>query len=351
MYGFKFLIVGFGEVYLWKQSRNQPVRLPGTERRFQSARSQAPVKFIQDADVGLEWLMPDTQEHQQEVRGFLQKHLSIDDWRFSLPHGSGMESYFAQGNGQSYFVKVGVQTERYLAIAGIGLTPPVLLFGQLDSGLSVIVQPFIAGRRPSRLDYRNQLIEVAGLIRKMHDHPQINEVLQAVSTNLYKDAGLLALNHLRQKWEQYKTQVPMVVEFVDSGLAFLTQQVELFSGEGLVASHGDICNANWLFASDRKIYLLDFESMSMDDPAVDIGALLWWYYPPELRQRFLDVAGYRYDDEFKFRMRVRMAMHCLNITLPRERSFDRFEPSIYDKSLRDFRAILNGEENPEGYTV
>ena len=112
-------------------------------------------------------MMPDRQEHQQEVRRFLQKNFSIDDWRFSLPHGSGVESYFAQGNGQSYFVKVGVQAERYLAMAEIGLTPSVLVDGQLDNGLSVIVQPFIAGRRPSRLDYWDQLMEVAGLIRKI----------------------------------------------------------------------------------------------------------------------------------------------------------------------------------------
>jgi thiamine kinase-like enzyme len=292
--------------------------------------------------------MPDKQEHQREVCRFLQEHLSIPDWNFSLPRGSGMESYFAQGNGQSYFVKVGVQVERYIAMAEIGLTPPVLLYGQLDNGLSVIVQPFIAGRRPSRLDYRNQLTEVARLIRKMH-HLRIRRVLQAVSSNSYKDAGLRALDRLRQKWERYKEQVPLVTDFVDSSLEHLGQQVNTFSGEGLVASHSDICNANWLFTSDGKIYLLDFESMSMDDPALDMGALLWWYYSPELRQRFLDVAGYRYDDEFKFRMRVRMAMHSLDITLPRERSFDSFDPSTYHESLRDFRAILNSEENPEGY--
>ena len=89
--------------------------------------------------------MPDRQEHQQEVCRFLQKHLSIPDWSFSLPRSSGVESYFAQGNGQGYFVKVGVQAERYLAMAEIGLTPSVLVDGQLNNGLSVIVQPFMAG--------------------------------------------------------------------------------------------------------------------------------------------------------------------------------------------------------------
>jgi hypothetical protein len=296
-------------------------------------------------------MMPDRQEHQQEVCHFLQEHISIPDWSFSLPRGSGMESYLAKGDRQSYFVKVGVQVERYVAMAEIGLTPSVLVYGQLDNGLSIIVQPFIAGRRPSRLDYRNQLMELAGLIDKMHHPPRIKKVLPAVSSNFHKDAGLRALNRLRQKWEHHKLQVPLVIDFVDNGLDCLSQQINTFSGEELVASHGDICNANWLFASDGKIYVLDFESMAMDDPALDMGALLWWYYPPELRQQFLDIAGYRYDDAFKFRMRVRMAMHCLDITLPRERSFDKFDPDNYVESLRDFRAILNGEENPEGYTT
>jgi len=295
--------------------------------------------------------MPDRQEHQQEVCGFLQKHFSSHDWSFSPPQGTGIESYFAEGNGKNYFVKVGVQVDRYLAMAELDLTPPVLVFGQLDNGLSIIIQPFILGRTPSRLDYRNQLSEVAGLSRKMHNHPRITDVLPAVPSNLCKDAGLLALNRLRQKWEHYKAHVPMVADFVDSSLEHLAQQVNTFSDEGLVASHGDICNANWLFTSDGKIYILDFESMSIDDPALDMGALLWWYYPPELRQRFLEIAGYPYDEEFKFRMRIRMAMHCLNITLPREGSFDSFDPNTYPEALNDFRAILNGEENPQGYAA
>ncbi|RPH73686.1 aminoglycoside phosphotransferase family protein [bacterium] len=293
--------------------------------------------------------MADRQEHREEVHRFLQEHLSNQDWRFSLPHGTGMETYAVQGNEQSYFVKVGAPVERYLAMAEIGLTPPVLRYGQLESGASVMVQPFIDGRNPSRRDYWDRLENVARIIRTMHHHPHVRATLPPVSSNRYRDAGLRALNLLRQKWQRYKAQVPKVAEFVDKSLDHLDRQINLFSGEGIVSSHGDICNGNWLFASDGKVYIVDLESMSMDDPALDLGALLWWYYPPELRQRFLDIAGYRCDDEFKFHMQIRMAMHCLHITLPREQSFDRFEPNDYDEALTDFRAILDGKENPQGY--
>lgn len=293
--------------------------------------------------------MPGRQEHQQEARHFLQKHFSVHEWNFSLPRGTGMETYVVQGNEQSYFVKVGAPLERYLAMANIGLTPSVLACGQLESGTSILVQPLITGRMPARRDYRDQLDNVAALIRTMHHHPYVQKTLPLPSSNLHKDAGLHALDRLRQKWENYRTQVPTVAEFVDKGLEHIEQQVNSLSGTGLVSSHGDICNANWLFAADGKIYIVDLESMSMDDPAADLGALLWWYYPPELRGRFLEIAGYRYDDEFKFRMQIRMAMHCLHITLPRVQSFDEFDPGEYAEWLTDFRAILAGKENPQGY--
>lgn len=296
-------------------------------------------------------IMPNRQEHRQAVLGFLRKHLSFHDWTFSLPQGSGMETYFVQGNERDYFVKVGASVERYLAVAEIGLTPPVLAFGSLEDGLSIMIQPYVTGRKPSRIDYWDQLEKVAAAIYKMHHHPSLRRTIPSASSNLYQDAGIQALDRLHQKWDFYKAQVPLVTDFVDSSLDYLAEQANLFSGEGLVTSHGDICNANWLFTSDGNIYILDLESMLMDDPALDIGALLWWYYPSKLRQRFLELAGYPYNDEFRFRMQVRMAMHCLNITLPRGQSFDTFSPDDYGESLRDFRAILNGEENPQGYTA
>jgi thiamine kinase-like enzyme len=155
--------------------------------------------------------------------------------------------------------------------------------------------------------------------------------------------------HMQQRWNHYRAQVPEVTEFVDESLAYLAGQVQGFLGTGLVASHNDICNANWLVSPDGQLYLIDLEAMSLDDPALDIGATLWWYYPPLLRQRFLEIVGYANDEPFQFRMHVRMAMHCLSITLPREQSFDQFDPTSFDQSLTDFRAILANEENPQGY--
>jgi thiamine kinase-like enzyme len=293
--------------------------------------------------------MQNRRQHQQEVKGFLQKHSLGHHWRFALPIGSGHETYFAHGNEHTYFVKLGVQIARYQAMASLGLTPQVLAAGYLEDGVSIVVQHYLAGRNPSRKDYRLLLEQFAATINRMHHSPELQRVLPEVSSDLYSAVGLELLSSIQQRWQYYRAQVPEVADFVDESLAYLTRQVQSFPGAGLVASHNDICNANWLVASDGQLYLIDLESMSRDDPAFDIGALLWWYYPPALRPRFLEIVGYAHDEPFQIRMRIRMAMHCLNITLPREQSFDEFDSTSFAEDLTDFRAVLAGQENPEGY--
>jgi thiamine kinase-like enzyme len=293
--------------------------------------------------------MPDRQEHQSEVHRYLQKHLSDHFWTFSLPHGSGTETYFAKGNAHEYFVKVGASIERYQAMAEIGLTPPVLSCGKLESGQTIVVQSRIQGWTPSRKDFQEHWEEVARLLSTLHRNLTVRQALDPASSQKHRDAGRKAMDSLLQKWDNYKGLVPKQAVFVDKSLEQLALQLDRFTTDGLAACHNDICNANWIFASDGKIYIVDLESMSIEDPALDLGAVLWWYYPQELRQRFLDLAGYPYDENLRLRMRVRMAFHCLSILLPRKQSFDVFQPYRFGEALIDFKAVLDGNENPQAY--
>lgn len=293
--------------------------------------------------------MPDRQQHQQEVQAFLRECFTSQPWELDLPQGSGNETYFAHCGGQACFVKLGMQAVRYQIMASIGLTPPVLAAGFLEDGTSIIVQPYIAGRKPSPRDFQIHLDTFAAAVHRAHHCELLQQVLPKVSSN-YSTAGLQALAHIQQKWERCRSQVPKdVAGFVDESLADLKQQVTAFQGANLVASHNDICNANWLILPDGQVYLVDLESMRMDDPALDIGALLWWYYPPELRDQFLTITGHANEAGFEKRMQARMALHCLNILLPREHSFDAFAPASFAEDLVDFRAVLAGRENPQGY--
>jgi len=234
-------------------------------------------------------------------------------------------------------------------MAALGLTPEVLAAGRLADGTTVLVQPLIAGRNPSRRDYHAGLDQVASIIRAMHGSPLLKGTLPAAPSEEYRAAGLAVLVDIRRRWLRCRPLVPDVTEFVDASLESLEQQVCGFAGSGLAASHNDICNANWLVTPGGRWVLVDLEAMTLDDPVLDIGATLWWYYPPGLRPRFLEISGYAGDEAFARRMQVRMALHCLHILLPRQQSYDRFTPDAFRESLVDFRAALAGEENPQGY--
>ncbi len=294
--------------------------------------------------------MKDRYQHQQEVLSFLQDHVSRQDWELILPpSGRGHATYIAQNGGERYFIKLGAQVAYYQALASLDLTPAVIEAGCLDDGTSLMVQLFVDGRNPSRHDFKQYLEKFAIVVNNTHHNLTLQAVLPEVVSSAYKDVGMAAFRRIQQKWELYRPQVPTVAAYVDDTLAALKQEVESFTDAGLVASHNDICNANWLITADEKVYLIDLEAMSLDDPALDMGALLWWYYPPEWRQQFLAIAGYEYDEAFKNRMQVRMALHCLDIILPRSESFDRFDANAFPEWLTDFRAIAAAKENPQGY--
>jgi len=267
-------------------------------------------------------------------------------WTLTLPPGTGHETYFAHEGSRNLFVKLGTPIERVEAMARLGLTPGVLKADCTEDGTTILVQAYVEGRNPGRSDYRQRLEQVARMIRKMHNSEDLKATLPGVPFDEYAQAGLGALATVRARWEGVREQVTGVAYSVDQGLRELEQRIKRFRGSGLAASHGDICNANWLLTPEGRLYLVDLDAMALDDPALDVGATLWWYYPEEMWGQFLDLAGYR-DDEFRERLWTRLALHCLSITLPRPDSFDTFDPAHYAPALVDFQAALGRQSNPQ----
>lgn len=293
---------------------------------------------------------PRRDQNKFEVVSFLQKNVSAFAWNIQLPpYGTGQETYIAQNAQQSCFIKLGTQIMRYQIMADLGFSPPVITTGFLEDGTAILVQKYIAGRVPSRRDFHTYLHKFARILRDTHTNDRLKQILPQKATSSHREAGLEIIKQVEERWKKFKPQVPSSSNYVDEKIAYLKEEVSKFTSGGFVASHNDICNANWLISNEEKIYLLDYEGMSLDDPALDTGAILWWYYPPEMREEFLEITGHGEDENFRKRMRIRMAIHNLHIIIPRENSFDRFSADTFDQALTDFRAVIDGKENPQGY--
>jgi thiamine kinase-like enzyme len=288
-------------------------------------------------------------EHQLEVKSFLQKQFNQRHWKFALPHSYGNETYIAESQCGTFFVKLGSPVANYEAMASLGLSPQVITAGSLADGTPILVQPFLLGRIPNRQDFHIFLEQIAGMIGKMHHSDLMRNTLPAPFSEHYGQLGLQALANVQQRWARFKSLVPAQSAWVDEKIAWLAKQLRELQGSWAVASHNDICNANWIITPEGHIYIIDLDAMSIDDPAADLGAILWWYYPPGLRKRFIEHARSTFDESLRYRMRLRMAIHCLHIIIPRDQSFDQFMPAHFPQALVDFKAVVCGEENPQGY--
>ena len=220
--------------------------------------------------------MPDDREkHKLETLHFLRREFPGRDWALALPpHGTGHESYFARSDAGEFFIKLGVEPDRYRLLSSLGIAPRLVAAGALSDGTSLVVQEKIAGRLPTRRDFQTRLAQFAGVICTVHHHEELLALLPQAPSNWFRSAGLRALRQLEQRWRRFKRLVPASAAFVEQSLAQLKTQINEMRGGGLVASHNDPCNGNWLVSADGTVYLLDYESMSRDDPALDLGALL-----------------------------------------------------------------------------
>ena len=292
-----------------------------------------------------------TNQHQADVRKFLNRNVAGLTWHIQkTSYGTGQESYLVAAGGHSYFVKLGAQIERYRVMSDLGLSPKVVATGVLDDGTSILIQQQVHGRAPTRADFQQYYRKFARSLNLTHNCAALMRVLPPRTSDQYKHVGMQSLGEIQKRWQKYQAKVPQYAPYINAKIRNLEDEVGQFPGGGLVASHNDVCNGNWLVSlQDEKIYLLDYESMSLEDPALDLGAILWWYYPPKMRAEFLTIAGYSDDDALRHRMRVRMAIHNLNIMVPREHSFDRFSLQRFEAFMVDFKAVVEGKGNPQGY--
>lgn len=67
--------------------------------------------------------------------------------------------------------------------------------------------------------------------------------------------------------------------------------------------HGDMNHNNWMLTEDNELFLIDWESALIGDPAFDIGPLLYWYVPEKEWENWLKIYGMDLTENVKLRLR------------------------------------------------
>ena len=66
------------------------------------------------------------------------------------------------------------------------------------------------------------------------------------------------------------------LRIIQTSLQYLRTHLPTYKLEDYVVCHGDVNHNNWLLSDHQQLYLIDWDGAMIADPALDLGALLYW---------------------------------------------------------------------------
>ncbi|MFC4651531.1 phosphotransferase family protein [Lactococcus nasutitermitis] len=197
--------------------------------------------------------------------------------------GSG-NAFTAQNNQERVFIKKNANpmlTSIYLE----GITPRVLWTKRTAEGDMLSAQPWINGHTliPEEMGDTqiNQILshlhkskKLVDSYKKLGSHSVSPETLLK---NIINGSDVLKTNH-----------------FLSSVVAEMFEEIPPLSEEEVTVVHGDVNHNNWLVDDDtHRIYLVDWDTVFLSDPMVDMAYILSHYIRPVNWNRWLTYSGYQ----------------------------------------------------------
>jgi aminoglycoside phosphotransferase (APT) family kinase protein len=223
-----------------------------------------------------------------------------------------------------------------LFVGETGLGPRVLFWEQgaleLD-GQPVVVSEAVEGREPDRDWFRDNLRQAAAMLARLHRDADLGEALENQGRGDPR-ADCLAMARAaradlearldRLAGQDWPPEAAALLPRLAGHLAWFGAQIQgqraAFSGVRVGPVHGDVNNSNWLIDGANRAWLIDWDGLRLEDPALDLGMLLHWYVPPALWPVF--ALAYAEGGEFRpdpeallARARLRYPLHALHLGL------------------------------------
>ncbi|MDR0199647.1 MAG: phosphotransferase family protein [Streptococcaceae bacterium] len=202
-------------------------------------------------------------------------------------------------SGNSYFGRIGTQqvfVKRNPCpilpnLAAEGLTPKLLWSRPTDSGDILTAQPWIVGHTLDKDWLELVDAQVGQLLAHLHTNRGLRDALSTFDRTVQRPAKVLeelithegsfvgSNNFLRQVADEMSTAVPAL------------------NNLNIVVVHGDVNPSNWLKEdATGKIYLIDWDTVSLGDAFYDIGYLLSHFVSRSRWDSLLAEMGYNRTD-------------------------------------------------------
>ncbi|KUP06721.1 phosphotransferase [Bacillus coahuilensis m2-6] len=222
------------------------------------------------------------------------EHLFDKEWTITPAGGATGEAYFAQREEQKLFLKR--NSSPFLAVLSAeGIVPKLIWTKRLENGDVITAQSWMSGRELSARDMND--ISVAKLLHKIHSTKPLLTMLERLGVKPFQPEEMLIQVETGLDTDLTRRLV------VEQSIQFLQETIGDIYTANYVVCHGDLNHNNWLLSDDGDLYLIDWDSSMIGDPAIDLGLILYWYIPREDWGMWLSQYGVELSNSLKIRMK------------------------------------------------
>ena len=199
-------------------------------------------------------------------------------WQVEPIKGDTGTAYMGTNNDEKVFIKQ--NTSPFLmALTMEKITPRLVWTKRMVTGETVTAQEWKNGRSLHRDEMMQA--QVSELLYRVHHRPVLKRMLKQVGGQT-----LTPFELLNQYFRGLNPQLRSHPLLKDVANRLRAKQPNLARSNYEVC-HGDLNHKNWLLSDHNQLYLVDWESALIADPALDLSMLMYHYVPREKWREWL----------------------------------------------------------------
>ncbi|WP_208422235.1 phosphotransferase family protein [Latilactobacillus fragifolii] len=180
------------------------------------------------------------------------------------------------------------------ALSAEGITPRLIWTKRISSGDVLTAQEWLNGRTLKRDEMNSP--QVAKLLARVHQSQLLKRMLQKVGGRVW------SANEMLQAYFYDLPQDLRQHPFLEQTADYLKQTLRQLQAPSAEVCHGDLSHKNWLLSDINRLYLVDWDSAMLADPAVDFGMILFQYVPRQEWYEWLENYGLEVTPELMMRV-------------------------------------------------
>lgn len=236
-----------------------------------------------------------------------------DGWNVKPAGGSSGEAYIAWLGERKIFLKR--NSSPFLAVLSAeGIVPKLLWTKRLENGDVITAQKWVNSRELRAKDMGEP--QVAELLSKIHSSAELLDMFQRIGNK--PRTPELIVKELESSYKNLVEKHPSMAE----ALSYMKEELPQITPAKMVVCHGDMNHNNWIVNGRGDLYLIDWDSASVRDPAYDVGLLLHEYIPEKEWTAWLDHYGLSLTETLKTKMNWYVVSHALEQAIEHQRKND-----------------------------